>query len=164
MSSAALGNLVRRRAAGSANDAWRNVGAEMKASPNRMYAVALKRSARNDDAAQPLRSCRLNNFIDRVRIDAVAHCGSAPMRSRRQRCLDRSRAGCGSSTARLYRDRWPSPGRWVSLLATTREFWRDTFGKRSDLSYAHGLTNPKRRYNPSTQQNNSVSTGRFRAT
>jgi hypothetical protein len=33
-----------------------------------------------------------------------------------------------------------------------------------DLSYAHGLTNPKRRYNPSTQQNNSVSTGRFRAT
>jgi len=46
--------------------------AEVKASPNRMYAVALKRSARNDDAAQPLRSCRLNNFIDRVRIDAVA--------------------------------------------------------------------------------------------
>jgi hypothetical protein len=79
MSSAALGNLVRRRAAGSANDAWRNVGAEMKASPNRMYAVALKRSARNDDAAQPLRSCRLNNFIDRVRIDAVAaalQCGA----------------------------------------------------------------------------------------
>ena len=41
-------------------------------------------------------------------------------------------------------------------LSSAVEFRRDAFGKRSNLSYAHGLTNVKGRYNHSTQQNNSV--------
>jgi hypothetical protein len=164
MSSAALGNLVRRRAAGSANDAWRNVGAEVKASPNRMYAVALKRSARNDDAAQPLRSCRLNNLIDRVRIDVVA-----ALRQRSNAEPAATMLGSQPGGLRLvYCTALSRPlafaGAVGKSVGNNTGVWRDTFGKRSDLSYAHGLTNPKRRYNPSTQQNNSVSTGRFRAT